>query len=169
MGSNPEFGNGACAGYEAHLEDFLDGALSGAEASKVSEHLKTCVGCRTALYEVRESARLLRAAEPAADPGLGFARVVMARVRATESEQSRQRARFWQPFVSVGWRFAATATLAIGALLTYGAGRARLLQPSGAFGRPTVVRDVFSAEVTTAQVNTDELLMPRAEMNHGNN
>ena len=81
MSMNTEYRTTACSQYEAALEDHLHGDLGGPEATELAEHLKTCCGCRTALEEAVFSARLLRIAEPAADPGPGFSHMVMARIR----------------------------------------------------------------------------------------
>src|SRR5580693_9290919 len=71
----------ACPQYEAALEDQLQGTLRGPEAVKLAGHLATCAGCRGALEDAAVSARLLAIAEPAPDPGAGFSRIVMARIR----------------------------------------------------------------------------------------
>jgi anti-sigma-K factor RskA len=160
------FGNAACEQYEALLEDYLNGELSGADAKTAAEHWRACAGCQAALQNAAAGLRLLRAAEPSADPGPGFARMVMARIRATESERAYGRANFWQPFVSFGWRFAATATLALVALVSYNAGWVRRLQPNVATTRPTDSIDIFAPEPARAPANGDEVLMMVADNSH---
>jgi hypothetical protein len=167
MTSNAECNHGACEKFEALLEDFLHGSLACAEAKNVAKHLNQCDGCRGAFEDAAASARLLHAAEPTADPGLGFSRMVMARIRTAEQGRVVRAAGFWQPFVPVGWTFAATATLALGVLLTYGAGWAKRPQPNVASTRPTVVHDMFSPEPAGAPANADELQMLATETNHG--
>jgi anti-sigma factor RsiW len=164
MATDAEFKNTACAKYESLLEDYLSGELNVADAKSAAEHWKSCAGCREALEAAAASTRLLRAAAPSPEPSPAFARTVMARIRAAQ-EQAAERASFWQPFVSVGWRFAATATLALVAMLTYDAGWGNRSQPNIAEVRPTVVHDIFSPE----PAGPDEGLLMVAETTHGNN
>jgi len=168
MAVNAEFENTACAKYESLLEDYLNGELSVADAKSAAEHWKSCAGCREALERASASVRLLRFAGPSAEPTPAFARTVMARIRMAQ-EQSAERTSFWQPFVSVGWRFAATATLALGALLSYNAGWGRHSQPSIGTARPNIVRDIFSPEPAGAPAGADEELLMVAETTHGRN
>jgi anti-sigma-K factor RskA len=167
MAADTGLGNAACEKYEALLEDYLNGELSGADARSAAEHWENCAGCRAALQHAAASVRLLRAAEPSADPGPGFARTVMARIRAAENEMVAGRANFWQPFVSFGWRFAATATLALVVLVTYNAGWGRRPQPKGVAVRPTDSIDIFAPEPARAPANGDEVLMMVADNGHG--
>ena len=124
---NEDYRSAACSEYEAALEDHLSGDLGGPEAAALSEHLKTCRGCRAAVDEAALSTRLLRVAEPAADPGPGFSHLVMARVRA-ELHLNEGKS-VWQSFVSVAWRFAATAAFALVLLVTFGVSRHNQFQP----------------------------------------
>lgn len=167
MATDMGFGIGACERYEALLEDYLNGELSGADARSAADHWQNCAGCRSALQHAAASARLLRAAGPSPDPGPGFARMVMARIRAAEGESAAGRANFWQPFVSFGWRFAATATLALVALVTYNAGWGHRAQPNAVGMRPTITSDIFAPEPARAPANGDEVLMMVADNGHG--
>src|SRR5271156_6196036 len=97
----------ACTQYEAMLEDHLQGVLRGPEAAMLAGHLQSCVGCRAALEDAAASTRLLAIAEPSPDPGAGFSRIVMARIR--QELRTSEGKSIWRPFVSVAWRFAATA------------------------------------------------------------
>jgi anti-sigma factor RsiW len=168
MATNSGSGSTVCSKYEALLEDYLNGALTREDGKRVAGHLETCAGCREALADAEASLRLLRLAGPVEDPGPGFARVVMARVRADEQERVTEGAGFWQPFVSFGWKFAVTATLAFGLLVTYDAGWARHPQPNAASARPTL-RDIFSPDPVRAPANGDEALMMVAETDHDGN
>jgi len=114
-----EFKSSACERYEASLEDHLNGELGGAEAALLTEHLKSCAGCSSALAEAESSARLLRVGEPTADPGAGFARIVMARIR--NEMENRESKSIWRPFVSLAWKLSATAALALVMLVTFDA------------------------------------------------
>jgi len=160
MTTESQFGRVDCQKHEALLEDYLNAELSGAEGKAAIEHWQNCPSCRAQLEDAALSTRLLRAAEPAPDPGPGFARRVMASIRAAESERSALRANFWQPFVSFGWRFAATATLALIALVSYNARWSRHAQPNVVTVRPTegMPMDILAPEPTTVAANADEAL-----------
>lgn len=165
MATDPEAGHAECERHEPLLEDFLSGELSAADAQPSIEHLEKCSNCRGALDQAVMGARLLRAAEASADPGPGFARMVMARIRTSESEKAAVRANFWQPFVSLGWRFAATATLAVVGLVSYNVGWGHRVQPNVAVERPTQGTDIFS-EPARVPANGDEVLMMVADNGH---
>src|ERR1700747_1674425 len=94
----------ACKGYEALLEDSVSGEIGGSDAVRLSEHLKSCPGCREAREHVAPSSRLLRLAEASADPGPGFARDVMARIRP--EKEVRGGGGVWRPLVFMGVGFA---------------------------------------------------------------
>lgn len=166
MVTDTEFRSTACPEYEALLEDYLNGELEAGATRSAAEHWKACAGCREALEQAAASSRWLRAAASPADPGPGFSRDVMARIRMVEDERT-VRAGFWQPFVSLGWRFAATATLALGILLTYAARLATRPQPNLAVVRPTEARDLFSPEPARAPASGDEVLIMVAETGYG--
>jgi anti-sigma factor RsiW len=157
----------ACPEYELLLEDYLNGDLTGAEAQRAAAHVESCAACAEAWKSAAMGAALLRAAAGADDPGPAFSRVVMARVRAAEEERSAERGSFWQTFVSFGWRFAVTATLALGLLVTYDAGWGRRPQPNAVAARP-IVRDLFTPDPANMPANGDEALIMVAESSHGN-
>ncbi len=161
----------ACRGFEALLEDYLNGELAAAVAKRAAEHLKTCSACEAAFERSAAGARLLRAARPsAADPGPDFAHSVMARIRASEEERAAEGASFWQAFVSLGWRFAATAALALLALFTYDARWSRAAQPNAVALRPIDARDFLAAaDPARTPASRDEALMMVAEDDHGSN
>src|ERR1700733_6792831 len=117
--SGREYSTSACPDYEPLLEDSISGEIGGADALRLSEHLKTCAGCLEAPQHVALTPRLLHLAEATAEPGAGFSRDVMARIRTDRDVRSEKG--FWQPLVSMGWRFAATATLALALLVAYDA------------------------------------------------
>lgn len=162
-----ESSQGACPEFEALLEDQLTGDLSGAEAKKLEEHLKNCAPCSAALEKAAPSVQLLRAVQPSPDPGPGFSRVVMARIREEMSRRGEQRS-LWQPFISLAWRFAATATLALALLVTFDA----VLhiryerQPNLAYAPATETRDLFP-DPAGPPANRDEVLMMVADTKHG--
>jgi predicted anti-sigma-YlaC factor YlaD len=164
MSMNTEYRTTACSQYEAVLEDHLDGDLGGHEATELAEHLKTCFGCCTALEEAVLSARLLRVAEPAADPGPGFSHMVMAHIRA-ELHLNEGKS-IWQPFVSLAWRFAATAAVALVILVSFDIGRHSQLQRD-----PSLLATNRLAELVPDQssvpTSSDDVLLLMAEPNHG--
>jgi hypothetical protein len=162
---NMEFKNSACSDYEGLLEDSVSGELGGADAARLSQHLKSCAGCREALEFVSLSPRLLGLGERTADPGPGFARDVMARIHV--DKEVRAEKGFWQPVVSLSWRFAATATLALAVLVAY---------DSSSHGQPeqkvvsmgaSQPQDIFSPDPTRMPASRDELMMMVVENNHG--
>jgi hypothetical protein len=144
MNAESDFVSCACPEYEAMLEDYLEGALDNGGSRRVSEHLKECTGCTGALENASGSSQWLHLAEPVRDPGPAFARIVMARIRAERDAQGR--AGFWEPFVSMAWKFATTAALALVVMLAY-ASRA-------ADTTATTVPSV------TAQSEVQDMLMP---------
>jgi len=149
------------------LEDYLSGGLGGLDAKDIAEHLERCAGCRTALEKATASVRLLRVRGATTDLGPGFARMVMARIRA-EQQESAGAIGIWQLFVSLGWRFAATATLVLAVLLAYDVTLRKPIQPNVAPGRLAEVHDIFAPDPAGVPASRDEVLMMVAETNHGN-
>lgn len=164
---NPESQGRACPDYEAMLEDFLSGELSGTDKRAVAEHIKTCASCKAALDEAEMSSRLLRLMEASPDPGPAFSRIVMARIRS-EQETARQPRGFWQPFVSLAWRVAATAALAFVVMVTYDV---TSQQTSGeantVVAEQTQIRDMFIADANNPAANRDDFLLMVSEPEHG--
>jgi predicted anti-sigma-YlaC factor YlaD len=161
---NAENNYAACSRYEAMLEDQLQGTLRGPEAAMLAEHLVSCAGCRVALEDARVSARLLAVAEPAPDPGAGFSRIVMARIR--EQLQTSEGRSIWRPVVSVAWRFAATAAFALVLLVSFDLGRHSQWvadQPIVAENRmPEIV-----PERPSLPADRDDVLLMMADTSHG--
>jgi anti-sigma factor RsiW len=160
-----EFNKPACLEFEALLEDHVTGDLSNADAEKLADHLESCVACTSALENAAPSVDLLRTLSPAADPGPGFSRMMMARVRQELSRLNEQKS-IWQPFISVAWRFAATATLALAVLVTFDAVRHNAAPTEMASMRATQSRELFP-DPGRLPANRDEVLMMVADTNHG--
>jgi anti-sigma factor RsiW len=160
-----EFSDSACSEYEALLEDSISGEIGGTDAARLSQHLKECAGCREALEFVSLSPRLLRSAEPVADPGPGFARDVMARIRADQEVNSEKS--FWQPLIALGWRFAATATLALAVLVAYDTTSHRQPGPTVASMSAVRTQDIFSPDPARMPASRDEVMMMVAENENG--
>lgn len=166
-----EVNNGACSEYEARLEDYLSGQLSGADAREVAEHLARCGTCRTAVQAAASAARLLALAEPTPDPGPGFARIAMARIRTEVAAAEDAAKGFWQPFVALAWRFAATVALALVVMASYEVGRQHRESAAGtaiAEARANDMRYMFSADADRVPSNRDDVLIMVAETKHGN-
>ena len=161
------FNQAACSEFEALLEDHLTGELSGSDAKKLAEHLENCAACSAALEHAAPSVELLRSVPPSPDPGPGFSRVVMARIRAEMSRRGEQKS-IWQPFISLAWRFAATATLALAVLVTFDAVRHMQYGPYTKTDYTTVTetRDLFP-DPSSPPANRDEVIMMVADTNHG--
>jgi anti-sigma factor RsiW len=171
MATDTGFETTACRKYEALLEDYLEGTLGAAESMAVEKHWRNCNSCRVALDQGSASVRVLRLAGPSAGPGPAFARTVMARIRAAESDLARssERASFWQPLVKLGWRFAATATVVLGVLVTYDAGWGHhAAQRNSASTRLMGGNDIFAPDPANPPASRDEVLMMVADTNHGN-
>jgi hypothetical protein len=164
---NAEVNSGSCPEYEARLEDYLSGQLCGANVRELTEHLKRCVGCKAALEDAKASVRLMRFVGAAPNPGAGFARIVMARIRSGR-ESSRDTRGLWQPFVAFAWRFAATATLALALMVTYDVTRhERSPQPNMAAVPASEMRDLFTTDADRVPASRDEALLMVAEADHG--
>jgi anti-sigma-K factor RskA len=152
----------ACEKYEALLEDYVAGELASAEVARAEKHVASCHGCRNALDEATSGSRLLRFAAPlidgTPDPGLGFARVVMARIR-TEELKASEGLSFWQPFVSLAWKFAATAAFALALLLTYTITGTDRPETEVASVSQAEVQDLFAPDPTLPPADRDEALM----------
>jgi Putative zinc-finger len=161
----PEFKTSACLEFEPLLEDCVSGDLGGAEAKNLADHLKSCAGCRVALEEARLAMRLTGAAEPAGDPGPAFARVVMARIQAGHDRETAEGS-YWQPFVTLAWRFAGTAALVLVMLLTYDARLHSQPQPAVASARTGDVHELFS-DPSRPPASRDEVLWMMTDVNHG--
>jgi anti-sigma factor RsiW len=156
----------ACRQYEAKLEDYLSGLLSGADAKQVTEHLKGCGACSGALEDARASVQLLRVADSTSDPGPAFARTSMARIRVEIAEEARG---FWQPFVRLAWRFAATATVALAVMASYEVMRphAQSAETTVASVQQSEVRDLFTTDADRIPANRDDVLVMVAETENG--
>jgi anti-sigma-K factor RskA len=159
MTRDSEFGRRACRKYEALLEDYLNGELVRADQKAVTDHWQDCPACRALLKDAFLSTRLLRAAVPSPDPSPGFVGRVMTRIRAAENERITLRANFWQSFVSFGWRFTATAALALIALVSYRVRSGHGAQPNVVAARPTEGIDIFAPEPATVPANDEVLMM----------
>ncbi len=161
-----EYKSSACPDYEALLEDSISGEIGGTDAIRLSEHLKTCPGCREAREHVALAPRLLHLAEATADPGPGFSRNVMARIR-TDRDVRADRG-FWQPLVSMGWRFAATATLALALLVAYDSTFhvEKPAQQTATLEASSRIPDMFSPDPARVPSSRDEVLMMVAEDEH---
>jgi predicted anti-sigma-YlaC factor YlaD len=159
-----DYRSAACSEYEGALEDHLNGDLGGPEAAALSEHLKTCPGCRAALDEAVLSARLLRVAEPAADPGPGFSHLVMARIRAELGVGEGKSV--WQSFVSVAWRFAATAAFALVLLVTFDVSRHNQFRQDQSLLATNTLPELVP-DHSSVPASADDVLLMMAETNHG--
>jgi hypothetical protein len=162
-----EYKSSACPEYEALLEDSISGEIGGADAIRLSEHLKSCPGCREARENVAPTPRLLHLVEATPEPGPGFARDVMARIR-TDRDVRAERG-FWQPLVSMSWRFAATATLALAVLVAYDSTFhvEKRTQQTATLEASSRIPDMFSPDPARVPSSRDEVLMMVAEDEHG--
>ena len=160
---------GACPEFEARLEDRISGEISNADAAALDAHLATCSHCAQALTYVEATPRLLRIAEPAADPGPSFAHLTMARIRqAREVEVQRAEEKsIWNPFVSLAWKFAATSAVAIALLLSFGVTRNAGTATDGSYMSSGDDSGLFSDSGFQHSDREDFLLPDGAEGSHG--
>jgi predicted anti-sigma-YlaC factor YlaD len=156
MNADNEFVSGACSAYEAMLEDYLDGALDNAGSRWLTDHLKGCVGCSHALEAASAASQWLRQAEPTPDPGPGFARIVMARIRQEEDAQGRTS--FWEPFVSLAWKFATTAALALVVMVAYASHRANSTAINVAVAGQSELQDMLMPSQSTVPANRSDFM-----------
>ena len=161
---NAESSYVACPSYEAALEDQLQGTLRGPEATMLADHLVTCAGCRAALEHAAVSARLLAIAEPTADPGAGFSRIVMARIR--QELLSGESKSIWRPVVSVAWRFAATAAFALVLLVSFDLGRHSQFVSDQSVMAENRMPEIVP-ERPSLPANRDDVLLMMADTSHG--
>jgi anti-sigma factor RsiW len=164
MSIDAEYKTSACSRYETALEDHLSGDLGGPAAAELSEHLKACRGCQAALNDAVWSNRLLHLAEPAVDPGPGFSHLVMARIRtALQNDEGKN---IWLPFVSLAWRFAATAALALVVLLSFDLGRHDQRQQDQSLVAANKLPELVP-EQNSVPASSDDVLLLMAERDHG--
>jgi Putative zinc-finger len=172
MGTDIRGGRSACRQYEALLEDYVNGRLDKGSTNRVAEHLGGCEVCRRAFDDAAASVRLLRAVGPliskSPKPGPEFSRLVMARIRVESDRRVAEGLGFWQPFVSMAWRLAATAMVVLVILLTYATRGNNSPQPQVASVSQPALTDVFAPDPTRAPANQDEVLIMVADEEHGN-
>lgn len=158
-----------CKKFEALLEDYLRGRSPCASADLIASHLESCSACSEALEDLRISARLVSGAfEPAADPGPGFARMVMARINTAE-QWIQEQASFWRPIEALSLRLVFSAALALIFLFAYS-----LRVRNTPVAPPPETSAIFSQQAETFQPasfspspsNNDEVLMAIAERHH---
>lgn len=160
-----QMGSKGCEKLEPVLEDYLHGELPRADAERLAVHLEACGDCREALEDLRVSVRLVSGAfEQSADPGLGFARLVMARINTAEQWLQGQRA-FWRPFEAVAWRLAFSAAVALVFLFAYGM-RTSTETATTPVTSISSQQDVFTVPVSATPSTSDEVLMAIAEKHH---
>src|SRR5580658_11169608 len=161
---NAGYSYAACTQYEAMLEDHLQGVLRGAEAAMLAQHLQSCAGCRAALQDAGASARLLAFAEPSPDPGAGFSRIVMARIR--QELLTSESKSIWRPVVAVAWRFAASAAFALVLLASFDLGRhSQFVSDQSVIAENRLPE--IGVERAPLPASRDEILLMMADTSHG--
>ena len=93
----------------------------------------------------------------------------MARIRAAEAERQAEHERFWRTLISLGRKFALTATMAVALLAAYEAHSGAASQPNVAAARPADVREMFSPDPVSLPANEGEALVMVTETDHANN
>ena len=138
----------------------------GAPAAELSEPEPGFAEAAQAVFDVGPAAATARVevAEPAADPGPGFARITMARIRQAESERADEKS-IWSPFVSLAWKFAATAGVALALVLTFDISQHRASM-DGTYLSPSDDTGLFS-DVNYSSNDRDDFLISTTDGNHG--
>ncbi len=77
------------------LSEYIDGAITSEDRAAIEEHLTTCVKCREALKELRQTVAHIRSVEEL-DPPAWMTQKIMAKVRA-EAEKKSWFQRFFFP------------------------------------------------------------------------
>lgn len=158
-----------CKKVEPLLEDYLRGRVPPSVADSVDSHVDSCANCREVLGDLRISARLVSGAfEPAADPGPGFARLVMARINTAE-DWIQEQVSFWRPIEALSLRLVFSAALVLIFLFAYGlqvrnAPVVTQSEPSAIFTPQTQAFQM--ASFSPSPSNNDEVLMAIAERHH---
>lgn len=157
----------ACPAYEGRLEDFLSGKLAGADKREVADHIQSCASCKAAVDDAEMTSRLLRLMGATQDPGPAFSRIVMARIRT--EEVARQSRGFWQPFVSLAWRFAATAALAFVVMVTYDVAshRSSAADTNSPVAQQAQAPDMFTTDFNAVPANRDDAFVLVSETEDG--
>ena len=107
---------------------------------------------------------LLAIAEPSADPGAGFSRIVMARIR--QELLSSESKSIWRPVVSVAWRFAATAAFALVLLVSFDLGRHSQFVSDQSVMAENRMPEIVP-ERPSLPANRDDVLLMMADTSHG--
>lgn len=158
-----EYHGTACSQHEALLEDLVNGDLGGPEAASLTAHLKGCAGCRAAFENAAAGTRVLRLAEPTPDPGPAFAHQVIARIRTQAAVESKS---IWTPFVSMAWKFAATAAMGLAVLVTFNVRQGSYSPDDVTITSPSESHDLLSVDPANPR-NADDVLILMAESDHG--
>lgn len=107
-----------CEQIEAQLSDYLEGALSPADAAAFEAHASTCAGCRELVASVRELVGEMHALEPVAAPP-NLVSSILDNTLGPRTAPSRWKAWFgwasfvWQPRFAYG---ALTVLVTLGVL-----------------------------------------------------
>ena len=90
--------------------------------------------------------------------------MVMARIRA--ELHLHEGKSIWQPFVSLAWRFAATAAVALVMLVSFDVGRHNQLQQDQSLLATNRLPELVPDQ-SPVPTSSDEVLLMMAETNHG--
>lgn len=162
----PGHRNEDCSKVEPLLDDYSRGELPRATADRLVAHLGTCGSCREALDDLRISAKLVGAAfEQVENPGRGFTRLVMARLKVTEQPLQGQGS-FWRPFEALALRMAFSAALALALLFAYSVGMNREAATTPVTSVSSQQPDIFALPVPAVPSSGDDVLMTTTEKPH---
>jgi predicted anti-sigma-YlaC factor YlaD len=154
-----------CKGYEARLEDYLQGV----DDSELNDHLRECAGCRAALETSRMGGKLLRDSwEPTSEARDTFLAGVMARIRE-EKVRAESPAAFWNPLEFLASRVSLTAAAVLFVLSVYMVGFAPRRAPSLSPSARTELNAADFPQPPGDPDSNEEVLQSLVERNYGEN
>jgi hypothetical protein len=161
----------ACEHYEARLEDAVEIAAERGEGLSLSAdlaaHVSSCKHCSETLDSVALSKALLRwGLEPTAGPGPGFARRVLAAIRAEEDRRTSRRLVFWLPVEQLAGRMAMAAAMVVFALTVYVYAYVVPQTKGGSTAQIETYELVPQPQMDPEPQSKDEVLMSILERNH---
>lgn len=168
---NKGLSRSTCEKYAVRLEDAVENAAERGEGLSLSAdlaaHVADCKHCSETLDSVALSKALLRwGLEPTAGPGPGFARRVVAAIRAEEDRRTSRKMVFWLPVEQLAGRMAMAAAMVVFALTVY---VYAYIVPQTRVGSTAQVESyelVQQPQVDPEPQSKDEVLMSILERNH---
>jgi anti-sigma factor RsiW len=156
----------ACLGWEARLEDYVEGRLAPAEAGQVEAHARSCTRCAEALDRAKVSVALLAPvrARPLPQAGPFFVSRVMAGIRGERSEEE-----LWKPLEVAGWELCWLATAAA-LILAFVMLRIQITGPqlpATTTAQQSQIQELINVPIAQPAVRDDALLVAYSSNDNG--